>query len=160
MFKIGDKAVYPSHGVGVVESIETRELYGNKKTYYILRILENGMTIMIPTDNVDAVGMREVISEDLVPRVFQILREKRIVVESHPWNRRYREYSEKIKTGSVFEIAEVLRDLNLLKEQKELSYGEKKLMELAKSLLIKEISIASGSKEDKIGKRIDSVFKP
>lgn len=159
MFKIGDKAVYPSHGVGVVESIETRELYGNKKTYYILRILENGMTIMIPTDNVDAVGMREVISEDLVPRVFQILREKRIVVESHPWNRRYREYSEKIKTGSVFEIAEVLRDLNLLKEQKELSYGEKKLMELAKSLLIKEISIASGTKEDKIGKRIDSVFK-
>jgi len=159
LFKIGDKAVYPSHGVGVVESIETRELYGNKKTYYILRILENGMTIMIPTDNVDAVGMREVISEDLVPRVFQILREKRIVVESHPWNRRYREYSEKIKTGSVFEIAEVLRDLNLLKEQKELSYGEKKLMELAKSLLIKEISIASGTKEDKIGKRIDSVFK-
>lgn len=159
MFKIGDKAVYPSHGVGVVESIETKELYGNKKTYYILRILENGMTIMIPTDNVDVVGMREVISGDLVPRVFQILREKRIVVESHPWNRRYREYSEKIKTGSVFEIAEVLRDLNLLKEQKELSYGEKKLMELAKSLLIKEISIASRTKEEKIGRRIESVFK-
>jgi len=159
LFKIGDKAVYPSHGVGVVESIETKELYGNKKTYYILRILENGMTIMIPTDNVDVVGMREVISGDLVPRVFQILREKRIVVESHPWNRRYREYSEKIKTGSVFEIAEVLRDLNLLKEQKELSYGEKKLMELAKSLLIKEISIASRTKEEKIGRRIESVFK-
>ena len=159
MFKIGDKAVYPSHGVGVVESIETRELYGNKKTYYILRILDNGMTIMVPTDNVDAVGMRELISEDLVPRVFDILREKRIVVESHPWNRRLREYSEKIKTGSVFEIAEVLRDLHLLKIHKELSYGEKKMLEMAKSFLVKELAIASGIKEDTIGRRIDSLFK-
>ncbi len=159
MFKVGDKAVYPSHGVGVVESIETRELYGNRKTYYILRILDNGMTIMVPTDNVESVGLREVISEDLVPRVFEILKGKRIVVECHPWNKRFREYSEKIKTGSVFEIAEVLRDLNLLKEQKDLSYGEKKLMDLAKNLLIKELSIAAGCKEEKIGRRIESMCK-
>ena len=119
-FKIGDKAVYPAHGVGEVLGIERREILGTKQDVYVLKILDNGMKIMIPTNNVRQVGLREVISKSKVDKVFRILREKDLSVDTTTWNRRYREYMEKIKTGSVFEVAEVLRDLYLLKSDKDL----------------------------------------
>ena len=110
-FRVGDLAVYPAHGVAQIVGIETREISGNKQTFYILKILENGMKIMIPTRNAGAVGLRELIRADEVDEVFEILKSREVAVEGQTWNRRYREYMEKIKTGSVFEIAEVLRDL-------------------------------------------------
>ena len=118
-FKIGDKAVYPAHGVGEVTAIENREISGSSQAFYILRILDNGMKIMIPTTNVRQVGLREVIAADKVETVFDILRQKDLSVDTTTWNRRYREYMEKIKTGSVYEVAEVLRDLYLLKTDKD-----------------------------------------
>lgn len=158
-FKPGDKAVYPAHGVGEVKAIETREISGNKQTFYILKILDNGMTIMVPTQNVKSVGLREIIDEDQVDEVYEILRERDITVDNQPWNRRYREYMDKIKTGSVYEIAEVLRDLSLLKFDKELSFGERKLLDTARTLLVKELAIAQGLTEEEVLREIQKTFK-
>jgi CarD family transcriptional regulator len=157
-FKIGDKAVYPAHGVGEVTAIENREISGQSQTFYILRILDNGMKIMIPTNTVHQVGLREVIGKDKVNKVFQILREKDLSVDTTTWNRRYREYMEKIKTGSVFEIASVLRDLYLLKGDKDLSFGERKMLDTARSLLIKELSLAKECDEAEIESDLKRIF--
>jgi CarD family transcriptional regulator len=159
-FNVGDKAVYPSHGVAEVVGLETREIGGNKQTFYILRILETGMKVMIPTRNVAAVGLREVISDKEVKEVYNILKSKEIAVEGQTWNRRYREYMDKIKTGSVFEIAEVLRDLSLLKNGKDLSFGERRMLDTARQLLVKELAIAKGTKEAKIEQELDKIFGP
>jgi CarD family transcriptional regulator len=158
MFQIGDKAVYPGHGVGVIEAIEAKQILGNQQIFYILRILENGMTIMIPRDNVGAVGLRGIIRKIDVSKVIHILKERDVTLDNQTWNRRYREYMEKINTGSIYEIAEVLRDLHLLKAEKELSFGERKIMDVAKSLLVKELSIARGVKETDILKEIHLIF--
>ncbi len=157
-FKIGDKAVYPAHGVGEVMGVERKEIAGNIQTFYVLKILETGMKVMIPTSNVRSVGLREIISEKEANQVYQILRERSISVDEKTWNRRYREYNEKIKSGSVFEIAEVLRDLYLLKQQKDLSFGERKMLDTARSLLIKELSLAKRVDEQKIEHDFQKIF--
>ena len=159
-FRVGDLAVYPAHGVAQIVGIETREISANKQTFYILKILENGMKIMIPTRNAGAVGLRELIRADEVDEVFEILKSREVAVEGQTWNRRYREYMEKIKTGSVFEIAEVLRDLQRLKGDKELSFGERKMLDTARGLLIKELALAKGVGEDKVGAEIEAIFAP
>lgn len=158
MFKVGDLAVYPAQGVGVIEAIENREVMGKKQPFYIMKIMGNGVKIMIPTDGADSVGLREVITEDEIPKVYEILRNKNITIDKQTWNKRYREYLEKIKTGSVYEIARVLRDLFILKSDKNLSFGERKMMDTAKNLLIKEISIASNSEETKIEQDLKTIF--
>lgn len=151
-------AVYPAHGVGVIESIETQSIGGINQSFYVMKILDNDMTIMIPTSNSDNVGLRSIISSKEVENVLDILMERDIKISSQTWNRRYRDYMDKIKTGSVFEVAVVLRDLYLLSDDKELSYGERKMMETAKSLLIKEISLARNEDEEKVEKQVDKIF--
>ena len=158
MFNIGDLAVYPAHGVGIIEAVEKRVISGNSQTFYIMRILDNNMTIMIPTDNVKNVGLREIIDAKDIPKIYKILQERHDLPENQTWNRRYRDYMEKIKTGSVFEIAEVLRDLTLLKNGKELSFGERKMLDTARNLLIKELSIARKTTEEVVEKDIFSYF--
>jgi CarD family transcriptional regulator len=158
MFKIGDLAVYPSHGVGVIERIETRQISGSAQDFYIMRILENDMIIMIPTGNVDSVGLREIIRQKEVPKLYSILKKKKGMMENQTWNRRFREYTEKIKTGSVYEVAEVYRDLLTLKIEKELSFGERKMLDTARNLLVKEISLAKKVKEEQIEKDLDRIF--
>jgi CarD family transcriptional regulator len=150
MFKRGDLAVYPAHGVGKIEAIESKNIGGNKQDYYIMRILDNDMKIMIPIQNAATVGLRPLINQEQVPNIYDILKTREISVNSATWNRRYREYMEKIKTGSVYELAEVLRDLNVLKEDKELSFGERKMLDTAKNLLIKELSIVQNISEDEV----------
>jgi CarD family transcriptional regulator len=159
MFEIGDKAVYPGHGVGVIEKIENREISGSNKSFYVLKILDNGMTIMIPTDHVNMVGLRQIISEIQVPKVFEILREKDVSTYNQTWNRRYREYMEKINTGSIFEIAEVLRDLYVLKSEKELSFGERKILDTAKNLLVTEIAIAMSAQETEVVQELRTILE-
>ncbi len=158
IFRVGDLAVYPAHGVGRIESIEAKELYGQNQHFYIMRILENNMVIMIPTQNAEHVGLREIVREEEVPKIFKILKAKNIEFDNQTWNRRYREYMEKIKTGSVYEVAEVLRDLFLLRVDKELSFGERKMLDTAKNLLVKEISIAKKVNEEKVEKDIQRIF--
>jgi CarD family transcriptional regulator len=158
MFQIGDKAVYPGHGVGVIEAIETKQISGKEQKFYILRIMDNGMTIMIPKDSVNTVRLRGVIKKVDVSKVIQILKDRDVTIDTQTWNRRYREYMEKINTGSIYEIAEVLRDLHLLKAEKELSFGERKIMDLAKNLLVKELAIAREVKETDILREIKTIF--
>jgi CarD family transcriptional regulator len=158
MFKIGDMAVYPAHGVAVVEGIENKEISGSRQSFYILRLLDNGMVIMIPQDNANSVGLREVIPKKEVMEVYKILKQRRAASGGQTWNRRHREYMDKIKTGSVYEIAEVLRDLYWLRIDKELSFGERKVLDTARNLLIKELSIAKRSNENTIEKEIEKIF--
>ncbi|MDH3347764.1 MAG: CarD family transcriptional regulator [Desulfobulbaceae bacterium] len=158
MFSAGDMAVYPAHGVGVIQAIEIQSIGGVDQSFYVMKILDNDMTIMIPTSNTEGVGLRAIISCEEVKKVIEILEERDIKVNSQTWNRRYRDYMDKIKTGSVFEVAVVLRDLYLLKDDKELSYGERKMMDTAKSLLVKEISLARKTNEDEVTSQIETIF--
>lgn len=160
-FRVGDLAVYPAHGVGRIDAIETRVINGERQDFYIMKVLENGMVIMIPTRNVQSVGLRDVIPEGEIPKVYQIMQEERDVsVENQTWNRRYREYMEKIKTGSLYDVAEVFRDLYLLKLEKDLSFGERKLYDTAQGLLVKELSTAKNTDEKTILSEIESLFSP
>jgi len=158
MFKQGDLAVYPAHGVGIIETIETKEISGCRQDFYTIRILDNNMKIMVPTQNVDNVGLREIIGQKEIPKLYSILKKRDVVIDNQTWNRRYREYMDKIKTGSVFEVAEVYRDLLMLKEEKDLSFGERKMLDTARSLLVKEISLAKKVEEKQIEDDLDKMF--
>lgn len=141
-FKVGDHAVYPGHGVGRIDKIEVKEILGSKHEFYSVVILETGMRVMIPAANIKSVGLRPLISKEEAINVVTILKDKNVKIDTQTWNRRYREYMDKIKTGSVIEIAGVLRDLYVLKVDKDLSAGEKKMLETAKALLLKELNLA------------------
>ncbi|MCP4745221.1 MAG: CarD family transcriptional regulator [Desulfobacteraceae bacterium] len=159
-FKAGDLAVYPAHGVGRIEAIESRVVNGEKHDFYIMKILENSMVIMIPTWNVESVGLRNIISEEDIPKIMDVIGSKKdLTVDNQTWNRRYREYMDKIKTGSLFEVAEVFRDLSLLKSTKDLSFGERKLYDTAHTLLIKELSTAKNTDEKTLANEIESLFE-
>jgi len=158
MFQVGNLAVYPAHGVGIIEKIETQEISGCTQDFYVMRILDNNMIIMIPTSNVDNVGLREIIPKTELPKLFTILEKRDVTLNNQTWNRRYRDYMDKIKTGSVFEVAEVYRDLLLLRLEKELSFGERKMLDTARTLLVKEISLAKEIKESQVEKDLDKMF--
>jgi len=149
LFSIGDKIVYPMHGAGVIESIEEREILGDKRRYYVLHMPIGEMRVMIPISNVIDVGLRKVIDEDGVVRVLDILQEKDSPMSTN-WNRRYRSNLEKIKSGNIYELAEVVRNLSLRDKEKGLSTGEKKMLDNARQILISELVLAKNSKEDKI----------
>jgi len=149
-FKMGDKVVYPAHGVGVVDSIQMRKVSNTEQKFYMISILETGMKIMVPVSQVKTVGLRKVVDEKTVEQVYTILKDRNITADTQTWNRRYRDYSQKIKTGSVLEIAKVIRDLSALKSDKELSFGERRMLDTAQGLLVKEISIAKARTEDAI----------
>jgi CarD family transcriptional regulator len=158
-FRVGDLAVYPAHGVGQIQAVESRTVNGEKHDFYILKVLENGMVIMIPTGNVESVGLRCLIDVKEIPKVYAVMRTKRDMLgDNQTWNRRYREYMEKIKTGSLFDVAEVFRDLFRLKLTKDLSFGERKLYDTAQVLLVKELSKAKKTDEKTIISEIESLF--
>jgi CarD family transcriptional regulator len=160
-FVVGDLAVYPAHGVGKIEAIESRVINGETHDFYIMKIIENGMVIMIPTWNVVSVGLREVISEKEIPKIIEVMKTRQeSTIDNQTWNRRYREYMDKIKTGSLYEVAEVFRDLSILRLTKDLSFGERKLYDTAQGLLVKELSMARNIKEEAIVSEIESLFVP
>ncbi len=159
MFKVGDLAVYPAHGVGLIEKIETQEISGCRQDFYVMRILDNDMIIMIPTNNVENVGLREIIEQTEVATLYSILKKRDVPIDNQTWNRRYREYMDKIKTGSVFEVAEVYRDLLILKVEKDLSFGERKMLDTARNLLVKEISLAKKVGEEQVEEELDKMFE-
>lgn len=142
-----------------MRGIQEKDIGGRKKYFYILQLLENGSTILIPTDKVKDVGLRSIIAKKDVSKIYKILKTKEVSVDNQTWNRRYREYMEKIKTGSVYEIAEVLRDLYRLKMEKDLSFGERKMLDTAKSLLVKELSLAQQIREDIVENELKQIFE-
>lgn len=157
-FKIGDKAVYPAQGVTEIMGIESMEISGMQQTFYVLRVLDSDKKIRIPINKVSSVGLRSVIQGEEIEEVYAILRERPAKFDQQTWNRRYRRYLEKIKTGSVYDVAEVLRDLYLLKYDKNLSFGERKMLDTARSLLVKELSIARETDEDAINSELEEIF--
>jgi CarD family transcriptional regulator len=157
-FQIGDKAVYPAQGVAEIVGIDEKEIAGKIHRFYCLRILDTDMRILVPVDKAEQVGLREVVQQDQIQEVYDILKEKEVHIDKQTWNRRYRGFMEKIKTGSLFEVAEVFRDLYRLKNQKTLSFGERRMLDTAKSLIVKELSVAKGTTENKVERELEKLF--
>jgi CarD family transcriptional regulator len=157
IYKAGDKVVYPAHGVGLIDSIQARLIGGQETKFYMITILETGMKVMVPMAQAITVGLRKIVDTKTVEKVYDILRDKDVIVHQQTWNRRHREYTQKLKTGSVFEIASVIRDLSVLKGDKELSFGERKMLDMAQGLLVKEISIAKSKTEDHIKAELQEI---
>ncbi|MFQ5892833.1 MAG: CarD family transcriptional regulator [Nitrospinota bacterium] len=155
MFKVGDKVVYPAHGVGVIEDIQNREMLGTKESFYILHMCERDMTIMVPTANSNKVGLREVIAEGDVTKVLDVLKQRGSKT-TEAWNRRSKQYMETIKTGCVFEIAKIYRDLTQLKRRKTLSFGEKRVLDNVRELIAEEISQVRGISKDSVVTLLDN----
>ncbi len=156
MFNLGDHVVCPGHGVGQIFSMDTKELNGEMKSFYIVKIVSNGMKVMIPVESKE--GLRPLIPTNEIDGVFQLLKDQNVKVDMSTWNRRHREYTLKVKTGSLLEIADVLRQLLLLKMIKKLSFGERKMLDQCKELIVKEISLSSGSPEGEVSEKIDSIY--
>lgn len=157
-FKVGDKVVYGPHGVGVIDSIEVIKRGSFEiKGYYIV-VQSNGARGFVPMGQEHSAGLRRVVDEKTLQQVYLILKDKKVTIDTQTWNRRYREYNQKIKTGSLVEIAKVLRDLLALKGHKELSFGERRMLDTAQDLLVKEISIAKARSEDKIVAELESIW--
>src|SRR5215207_6837262 len=157
-FKVGDKAVYPAQGVAEVIRIEEKDIGGNRQRFYVLKILDTDRKIMVPVSNASAVGLRQVINEQEIREIFDILKERTIAFDNQTWNRRYRGFMDKIKTGSIYDVAEVLRDLYRLKTDKQLSFGERRMLDTARGLIVKEIAIARAQTEDNVKNEIESIF--
>lgn len=141
MFNVGDKIVYPMYGAGVIESIEEKEILGQTQPYYIVKMPLGGMKLMIPIQSVEGIGIREVIGRQEVEQVFKILEDHTVNVTSN-WNKRYRENMIKIKSGDIFEVADVVRSLMIREREKGLSTGERKILNNAKQILISELILA------------------
>lgn len=157
MFEIGDKVVYPMHGAGVIEAIEEKEILGERQQYYVLRLPIGNMKVMVPTASGLDIGLRQVIGHDEVQKVLCILKDVSTQMSGN-WNRRYRANLEKIKSGSVYEVAEVVRNLARREREKGLSAGEKRMLESARQILISELVLATEVEEDKTRSMLEEMF--
>lgn len=146
MFNIGDKVVYPMHGAGVIEEIEEKNILGEIRKYYIMKIPIGEMKVMVPLDNINEIGIRYVISEEEVNLVIQLLSDSASDMPDN-WNRRYRENMDKLKSGDIYEVAKVVRNLMLADREKGLSTGERKMLANAKQILISELVLARETDE-------------
>jgi CarD family transcriptional regulator len=157
MFEVGDKVVYPMHGAGIIESIEEREILGEKQSYYVLKFPVGDMKVMIPTTNVEQIGIREVVSDEEVDKVVEFLSNDQSHMSSN-WNKRYRQNMEKIKSGDIYEVAEVVRNLMLRDREKGLSTAERKMLTNARQILISEIVLSKDADEAEVTALIDGII--
>ncbi len=157
MFKVGDKVVYPHHGAGTVVKREKREVLGEKREYLTIKILHNDMTVNVPSDNAEAVGLRQVIDEEMVKKVTKALTGGGTAMPKN-WNRRFKHNRDKMKTGDIFELAEVVRNLSLRDHEKGLSTGEKQMFVKAKKILASELMYAKSLDEDAAAEWLDEVL--
>ncbi len=159
-FKVGDKAVYPANGVVEVVSIEELDIAGTRQSFYKLRILDNDSTniIRVPVRNADKL-LRPPVSAKDVREIYEILKERTIVFDKQPWNRRQRGFNEKINSGSVFDVAEVMRDLYCLRAEKNLSTSERAMLEKARKLIVQEIAVSKRKSEARVQAEIEKMFE-
>ena len=160
-FKIGDKVIYPNHGLGVVEKVEEKTILGTTCGFFHLRILSNETTVLVPVANVDNVGLRRAITDEEVERLFQLLGDGKI--DNHQnWKGRFKDNSDKMRTGSIYDMADVLKSLTFLAKSKSLSFREKRMLDRAKSLIISEISEVMrqtvAEVEDRVEKALERCF--
>lgn len=158
VFKVGDKAVHPAHGVGEVLELAERELGGKASTIYVLKILDSGLKVMVPTDAATRVGLRRVMQADQAEEILDILKAPEVAVDVQPWSRRFRAYTEMLKSGLPTEIAKVLRDMYRLKFDKDLSFGERRLLDQARSLLVQELALAKDVGKESIEGEIKQIL--
>jgi CarD family transcriptional regulator len=156
-FKVGDKVIYPNHGVGVIEKIQSRVLSGEERTFYTLRILSTDSTVMVPVGNTGAVGLRKVLSKKEIEEVFTILRSEKIAIYGD-WKGRFQENSDRMRTGEIRPVAEVLKGLSYLSQVKTLSYRERKMLDRARFLLVSEIAEASRQPVEKVELQVDEAL--
>jgi len=157
-FIMNEMAVYPAQGVVQVIGIEDKTISGSKQSLYVLRIVDTEMRIMVPVEKAHEVGLRKIVDKQEIEEVYEILREEEVQADKQTWNRRYRGFMEKIKTGSLYEVAEVFRDLYRLKSTKTLSFGERRMLDTAKSLIIKELSVALKKNEEATEAHLEKVL--
>jgi CarD family transcriptional regulator len=158
-FKAGDKVVLPVHGVGVINAVLAKKIGGTDQILY--EIMFAGSTsskVLMPLVQAEAQGLRKVVDKKGIEKVFSILKDRNFKIDTQTWNRRFREYSQKLNTGSVFEIAEVMRDLSVLSVDKELSFGERSMLEKAQNLLVAELAIAKSRTQEKMMGEIQALF--
>lgn len=158
MYNIGDKISYPVHGAGIIEAIEEKEILGKSRKYYIMRIPLNNMKVMIPLDNVEDIGVRPVIGLEEVEQVIAVLAAD-VTKMPQNWNRRYRANMDRIKSGDIYEVAEVVRNLTLRDREKALSTGERKILNNARQILLSEIILAANMDENEAVELIEKVVK-
>ncbi len=154
-----DHVIYPSHGLTVVKRIDEKTIAGSKHSFYVLQVLESQMTIMVPTEKARTVGLRKLIPESEIEDLWNLLRRRDVRIDQTTWNRRFREFTEKLKAGSILEIGEVLRDLYLLKGTKEHSFGERRLLEQAQKMIAQEVSLSLKIHESIIQNKLNDIFK-
>ena len=154
MFNVGDKIVYPMHGAGTIDSIEEKDILGEKQSYYILR-MPGEVKVMIPTAKAEAVGVRNVIDKQSAEKVIGILEQDETLMDKN-WNKRYRENMDKMKSGDIYQVADVVRNLSFKQKEKGLSTGEKKMLNNAKQILVSELVLAEHATEDEVEKLVDS----
>lgn len=158
MFNVGDKVVYPMHGAGIIESIEEKEILGARKKYYIMRMPVGEMKVMIPMDSIVKVGLREIIDQETVEKVYLVLK-GHIGEMSANWNRRYRDHMDKIKSGNILDVAEVVRNLMLRDREKGLSTGERKMLESARQILVSELVLVQDITQEEITQILEGIFE-
>ena len=154
MFNVGDKIVYPMHGAGTIDSIEEKDILGEKQSYYILR-MPGEVKVMIPTAKAEAVGVRNVIDKQSAEKVIGILEQDETLMDKN-WNKRYRDNMEKMKSGDIYQVADVVRNLSFKQKETGLSTGEKKMLNNAKQILVSELVLAEHATEDEVEKLVDS----
>jgi CarD family transcriptional regulator len=157
-FDVGDKVVYPHHGAAVIEKREKRQSpSGEQREYLVLRLAYGDLTLMVPADNTDSVGLREVINDEEVEEVFAVLRKKEARMPTN-WSRRFKNHVEKLKSGDVYQVAEVVRNLSLREKEKGLSAGEKRMLAKARQILVSELTFAINVNEEEAEKKLDEAL--
>jgi CarD family transcriptional regulator len=156
-FDVGDKVVYPHHGAAVVERREKLEVLGEIREYLILRLAYNDLTLKVPVDNTDLVGLREVINDEEVEEVFAVLRKKEARMPTN-WSRRYKNHVEKLKSGDIYQVAEVVRNLSIREKDKGLSAGEKRMLTRARQILVSELTFAIGVTEEEAEQKLNDAL--
>lgn len=156
-FQIGDKVVYPHHGAAIIKSLEQKEFQGQTKDYYVLRLAYGDLTLMVPVDNTDGVGIRDVIAQDELEKVFKVLKSKECRMPTN-WSRRFKTHVEKLRSGDIYQVAEVVRNLARREADKGLSAGEKRMLTKARQILISEVTFAANVDESEAGTMLDKVL--
>ena len=156
-FDVGDKVVYPHHGAAIVERREVKEAFGEEKEYLVLRLAYGDLILMVPADNTEEVGLREVINDEEVEEVFAVLRKKDVRMPTN-WSRRYKNHVEKLKSGDIYQVAEVVRNLSNRDKDKGLSAGEKRMLTRARQILVSELTFAIGVDEAEAEKKLDEAL--
>lgn len=156
-FRVGDRVVYPHHGAAIIQGLEEKEIYGEKRQYFILRLAYGDLTLMVPADNTEEVGIRDVIARKELDKVFKVLKAKECRMPSN-WSRRFKTHVEKLRSGDIYQVAEVVRNLARREKEKGLSAGEKRMLSRARQILVSEVTFAADVEESEAEKMLDKVL--